>query len=101
MLVSHSLGGFYNTLYASRHPKEVQGIVFIDANLPWFFSEEQLIKMKALKNYRNMVEIVKKGPLPSNIPVIDIVSEQTLFEGTPDADSWKNYHKDFVSVSSL
>ena len=100
MLVSHSLGGFYNTFYASRHLKEVQAIVFIDANHPCFFTEEQLIKMKASQNYRNMVEIVKKNPLPSSIPVIDIVSEQTLFEGTPDAGRWKNCHKDFVSASS-
>jgi hypothetical protein len=100
MLVSHSLGGFYNTLYASRHPKEVQAIVFIDANHPCFFSEEQLVNMKASQTYRNMVETVKKHPLPSNIPVVDIVSEQTLFEGTPDADRWKNCHKDFVSASA-
>jgi len=37
MLVSHSLGGFYNSLYASRHPGNVKAIVFIDANLPCFF----------------------------------------------------------------
>lgn len=99
MLVSHSLGGFYNTLYASRHPTEVQAIVFIDANHPCFFSEEQLVKMKASQNYRNMVEIVKKNPLPLNIPLIDIVSEKTLFEGTPDADRWKDCHRDFASAS--
>jgi alpha/beta hydrolase fold/Tetratricopeptide repeat len=99
MLVSHSLGGFYNTMYASRHPKEVKAIVFIDANHPCFFSEDQLNKMKASQNYRNMVETVRKNPVPSQIPVVDIVSERTLFEGSPDADRWKTCHAEFVSVS--
>lgn len=101
MLVSHSLGGFYNTLYASRYPKNVKAIVFIDANHPCFFSEEQLLNMKASKNFRNMVEVVKRRPLPFDIPVTDIVSEKTLFEGTPDADRWKACHKEFVSASPL
>lgn len=100
MLVSHSAGGFYNTLYASKYTKEVQAIVFIDANLPCFFTEEQLVKMKASKDFLNTIEIIKKNPLPTEIPVIDIVSERTLFEGTPDADRWKNCHKDFVSAST-
>ena len=30
MLVSHSLGGLYNSYYASRHPKEVKAAVLID-----------------------------------------------------------------------
>jgi len=100
MLVSHSLGGFYNSLYASRHPKKVKAIAFIDANLPCFFTPQQFEKMKASQNFRNMVETVKKNPLPYNIPVLDIVSEKTLFEGTPDAERWKACHHDFVIASS-
>lgn len=99
MLVSHSLGGFYNTLYATQYQKEVQAVVFIDVNLPCFFTEEHLLKMGASDNFRNMVNMAQRNPLPVSIPVIDIVSEKTLFEGTPDADRWKNCHKDFVSGS--
>ena len=99
MLVSHSLGGFYNTVYTARNPKKVKAIVFIDANHPSFFSEDQLNKMKASQSYRNMVEMVRQNPLPSQIPVIDIVSEQTLFQGTPDADRWKACHAEFVAAS--
>src|SRR5205085_2729973 len=51
MIVSHSLGGFYTTIYASHHPKDVPAIVFIDANLPCFFSEEQFLKMNASQNF--------------------------------------------------
>jgi hypothetical protein len=100
MLVSHSLGGFYNTIFTSRNPGKVKTITFIDVNLPCFFTTEQFEKMKASPDFRNTVEAVKKHPLPTNIPVIDIVSENTLFEGTPDADRWKSCHHDFVAASS-
>lgn len=43
--------------------------------------------------------MVRQNPAPSKIPVIDIVSEQTLFEGTPDADRWKACHAEFVAAS--
>jgi len=99
MLVSHSLGGFYNSLYASRNAKEVKALVFIDANHPCFFSEDQLNQMNASPNFRNMVEVVRKNQVPSQIPVIDIVSERTLFEGSPDADRWRACHAEFVSAS--
>jgi hypothetical protein len=99
MLVSHSIGGFYSTLYASRNSMKVKAVVFIDANHPCFFSEDQLSKMNASQNFRNMVEIVKKNQMPSQIPVMDIVSERTLFEGTPDAGRWKICHAEFVSAS--
>ncbi len=99
MLVCHSLGGFYATLYASRFPNDVKAAVFIDANLPCFFTEEHLLKMEASKNFRAIIDVINKNPLPVTIPVIDIVSEQTLFEGTPDAERWKKCHQDFASLS--
>jgi len=100
MLVSHSLGGFYNTIYTSRHPNKIKAIAFIDVNLPCFFTEEHFKKMNASQNFRNTVDAVKKNPLPNSIPVIDIVSENTLFEGTPDAERWKACHHDFVAAST-
>jgi alpha/beta hydrolase fold/Tetratricopeptide repeat len=99
MLVSHSLGGFYNSLYASRHPKNVKAMTFIDVNLPCFFTPEQFEKMNAPQPFRNMVETVRKNPFPDNIPIVDIVSEKTLFEGTPNAARWKECHHDFVASS--
>jgi len=99
MLVSHSVGGFYNTIYASRHPQDVPAVVFIDVNLPCFFTEQQFTKMNASQNFRNTVEAVRKNPMPAKIYVTDIVSEKTLFEGTPDADRWKACHSDFAAAS--
>lgn len=98
MLVSHSMGGFYQTLFASQNPKRVKAMVMIDTNLPCFFTEEQLVKMNASANLRHTIDVMKQNPLPLKIPVVDIVSEQTLFEGTPDAQRWKDCHNDFVAA---
>ncbi|MBA4849405.1 tetratricopeptide repeat protein [Emticicia sp. BO119] len=91
------MGGFYQTLFASQNPRRIRAMVMIDANLPCFFTEEQLTKMKASDNFRHTIDVVKQNPLPLKIPVVDIVSEQTLFEGTPDAQRWKDCHNDFVA----
>ena len=44
MLVAHSLGGFYATLYASRHPQHVKAAVLIDANPACFFTDDYLAR---------------------------------------------------------
>jgi hypothetical protein len=99
VLVAHSLGGFYSTLYAARHPEEVQAAVFVDANLACFFTDDQLTAMNASPAFRTSVELLRKTPFPPGIPVTDIVAERTLFEGTPDAERWQACHRDFVAAS--
>jgi pimeloyl-ACP methyl ester carboxylesterase len=44
MLVAHSLGGFYATLYASRNPQHVKAAVLIDANPACFFTDDYLAR---------------------------------------------------------
>jgi pimeloyl-ACP methyl ester carboxylesterase len=119
MLVAHSLGGFYATLYAFRHPKTVKAAVLIDVNTSCFFTdpyvtqEENAVKDRLEKikqenpgvyyiytNLRTTADLMRKTPFPLRIPVIDIVAERTPFEGTPDADRWKTCHQRFVAASS-
>jgi pimeloyl-ACP methyl ester carboxylesterase len=100
MLVSHSLGGFYSTLYAARHSGKIPAIVFIDVNLPDFFTPAQFDAMEASAHFKQMVETVRRNRLTARIPLTDIVSENTLFEGTPDAARWKKVHQDFVSAAA-
>ncbi|NWP05693.1 alpha/beta fold hydrolase, partial [Escherichia coli] len=38
VLVAHSYGGFYSTLYAARHPGRVRYAVLIDANHACWFT---------------------------------------------------------------
>jgi pimeloyl-ACP methyl ester carboxylesterase len=96
MLVSHSFGGFYNTVYANRNQQKVKGIVFIDASMACIFAEDMLDKMGLNPYQLEMVKTMKKLPsLPASIPVIDIISEQNVMRD----NRWKTCHDDFVSES--
>jgi len=43
ILVAHSQGGLYATLYASRHPDKVKAAVLIDATTSCFYEENRLV----------------------------------------------------------
>jgi pimeloyl-ACP methyl ester carboxylesterase len=96
MLVSHSQGGFYSTVFTNRNPERVKGIVFIDASLVSMFTDEMLQKMNLSSSDLEMVKTMKKQPpLPTSIPVIDITSEQNVMRD----NRWKTCHDTFVSES--
>ncbi|KGK29427.1 alpha/beta hydrolase [Cellulophaga sp. E6(2014)] len=116
ILVPHSYGGFYTTLYASRHPNDVKYIVRIDANLVGVYTDDVLQIMNEdeippktpetlgihylVKNYAETVKLLRTIDFPSNIPVIDITSP--INRGYPD-EYWvliNKVHKDFVNAAS-
>ncbi|MDP4270164.1 MAG: alpha/beta fold hydrolase [Bacteroidota bacterium] len=94
MLVSHSLGGFYNTVYAIRNKEKVKGIVFVDASMTCIFADDIIDKM-GLNSYQlELVKTMKQlPPLSPDIPVIDIISEQNVMRD----NRWKTCHDNFVS----
>lgn len=96
LLVGQSLGGFYNRLYAARHPKQVKGIVLLDPRIPSYADMQLarhyfqrldrkeyeadymslywlLARMERTSNY------LRKIPLPPAIPVLDIMAETGPF----------------------
>ena len=94
ILVSHSFGGFYNTVFANRNPQKVKGVVFIDASMACIFADDMLDKMGLNPYQVELVKTMKKLPLlPVSIPVIDIISEQNVMRD----NRWKTCHDDFVS----
>jgi len=96
MLVSHSEGGFYSTVFTNRNLERVKGIVFIDASLVSLFTDEMLEKMNLSPSDLEMVKTMKKQPsLPTSIPIIDITSEQNVMRD----NRWKICHDAFVSES--
>lgn len=116
ILVPHSYGGFYTTLYASRHPDKVKYVVRIDANLVEIYTDDVLKIMEQeeappkspetlgiyylVKNYPETVKVLRKIDFPSNVPVIDMISP--INRGYPD-EYWaliKKAHKDFVNAES-
>ena len=114
ILVPHSYGGFYTTLYASRHPDKIKYVVRIDANLVTSYTDAVLKRMAKeemppksgetlgfyylLKAYPETVEILRKIHFPSNVPVIDIISTN---QGPYTDETWariRKAHKDFVDA---
>lgn len=110
MLVAHSYGALYATLYASRHPTRVKAAVLIDGSTACWFNEAFFSRFVndakrqtnpgayyQSANLAKTVAIVRAAPFPSSIPVIDLVSEHPPFSDTTDIDRWKDCHKQFVA----
>src|SRR6185437_2275051 len=113
-LVAHSLGGFYATFFASRHPDEVRAAVTIDINLACFFTdaflptlrtpeaELQTLQTKdpakyfSAADFEPMVLKMRSVEFPKTIPVIDFVAEQRNFP-PQDFDRWRSCHAKFAS----
>lgn len=106
MLVAHSLGGMYNTYYASRHPTEVKAEVLIECpnvcSLTSHFKMPTTDPNDPIEKYlANMTDTVAKNPMPKSIPLIDIVSVgHTDDDGKLDT-VWLDCHKDFVAQSPM
>jgi alpha/beta hydrolase fold len=119
ILVAHSLGGFYATLYAATHPDRVKAAVLIDANLSCFYTDARTVATQRSNNeqmnsfrlsnpgvyyiYRditNTTTVMKTAPFPSSIPVIDIVSDKTPFSDSVDRLDWKDCHRGFAAEAT-
>ncbi len=114
ILVSHSYGGFYTTLYSVRHPEKVKYVVMIDASLVEYYTDgiitniisdypiektkENLGFYYVMTNFPNAVKIMRKIEFPSEIPVIDIVAEFPWTEY--DWQSWVDSHTNLVNAES-
>jgi len=114
MLVAHSYGALYATLYASKHPQRVKAAVLVDGSTACWFSEgwmkdfvrEQGDKKPPAsgslgsyyqsKNLPETVDIVRAQAFPTSIPVIDLVSDHPPFSSDADISRWKDCHRAFV-----
>jgi pimeloyl-ACP methyl ester carboxylesterase len=117
MLVAHSFGGFYATVFANRHPRRVKAAVLLDANTACFYTDDEVRRVRGMNadlaairarsvasyyqavDFDSIVATVRRSPFPSEIPVIDLVAERTPFEGTPNADRWRDCHRQFAAAA--
>jgi len=117
MLVAHSYGALYATLYASKHPQQVKAAVLVDGSTACWFSEgwmkdfvrEQGDKKPPAsgslgsyyqsKNLPETVDIVRAQAFPTSIPVIDLVSDHPPFSSDADISRWKDCHRAFVRTA--
>jgi pimeloyl-ACP methyl ester carboxylesterase len=114
-VVAHSLGGFYATLFASRHPDQVRAAVLIDINLACFFTdtflptirrpEAEIQKLKTENpakfffavDFEPMVLKMRSVEFPNTMPVLDFVAEQRDFPTSEDFERWRSCHSKFAS----
>jgi pimeloyl-ACP methyl ester carboxylesterase len=120
VLVSHSIAGEIATYLVGQHPEWFVGAVLVDANVPDFFTADEITKMMAI--YEPILASTRAAPpskpgrqllavadsfvetsrefhgvaWPASVPAIVIVSEKTPFEAAADAQWWKDAHAQFA-----
>jgi pimeloyl-ACP methyl ester carboxylesterase len=119
MCVAHSQGGLYAQLLAYRHPNRVKAAVMIDATTACFYDPARLaITQRSIdetnsKNKRahpgayfqgadfsKNIEVARRSPFPTSIPVIDLVSDKPPFGDSTDIVDWKRCHEEFASLAT-
>ena len=122
-LVSHSQAGQIATYLAQDNPTLLSGAVLVDANLPPFFTDEQIARLVAFS--QPQLEAAKEDPdnpqnrqllstaesfvetsaafhqaaWPDAVPATVIVSEKTPLDGSPeDAQRWRDAAALFVAA---
>lgn len=117
MLVACSYGAYCVTLYAARHPKIVKAAVLIDGVHVSFFTNAYVDREMEERrrdsarlwnagpavyyqslNLRNTVELLRRTPFPSRVPVIDLVSETNFGDSVLSA-RWRDVHRQFVEAA--
>lgn len=124
ILVSHSLAGELATYTAIRHPERLRGVVFVDANVPPFFTDELVDQMYAAQKphieamaaepatpaSRQMQQLLPtfvetsrayhQAVFPKSVPAVVIVSEKTPFESGPPAELWRAAQAAFAAEAA-
>ncbi|WP_207508230.1 alpha/beta fold hydrolase [Telluribacter humicola] len=116
LLVGHSLGGFYNRVFAARHPKQVKGIIFLDPRIPSYedrkfarnyfktlsrkdFEPDYVSLYYLLANMESTSEYVGQVPLSSIIPVLNIMAETGPFTEEAENNRFKADQRNMVNAS--
>lgn len=118
ILVSHSYGGLYNLLYASKHPNKIKYMILIDATINSFWTDELLSKhysdplqkrdyKKRMglyyleKNFKKTAKIMRTINYPINFPIINIYARAPVIKGSEHENinrRWNNTHEKFGNI---
>jgi pimeloyl-ACP methyl ester carboxylesterase len=116
VLVGHSLGGFYNRVFAARHPEPVKGVVMLDPRIPshedmsfartYFqtldrkdFEAEYLSLYHLLANMERNSDYVRQLPLPAHIPVLVVMAENGPFTEQKENERFQEAQRNFVKAN--
>jgi len=125
VLAGHSISGEVSHALVSAHPDLVDGAVLIDANLPPFFTPDEVARLveaneaqieelktqPSTRETRQFLAVAQNwGPVhtafhtvtwPAQIPVAVVVSEQTPFDPeSEDAANWRAAAATFASQAA-
>jgi pimeloyl-ACP methyl ester carboxylesterase len=115
--VCHSLGNFYASLYTSRHPKQIKGMIMLDPRVASVYDrahaqeifnaldqaklkQESLILYQVLLMMAQNSDAVRHAGLPANLPVLDIMAERGPFQTDKENDHFKNDQREFLKKFS-
>ena len=113
LLVGHSLGAFYNRVYAARHPTQVKGIILIDPRIPSYADmrsartyfqglnrkdyEAQYMSLYYLLARMELTsDYVRQVALPASIPLLDIMAENGPFSDANENERFKADQRNLV-----
>ncbi|ATL68152.1 alpha/beta hydrolase [Nocardia terpenica] len=125
IFVAHSEAGEIATNFVHDHPGVVAGAVLVDANLPGFFTDDQIARIEAAeqpqiqaleqqpstRQTRQLLAVAADyGPAhrayhqltwPPTVPIDVIVSAKTPFESSEsDAHHWRDAQAAFAAAAS-
>jgi pimeloyl-ACP methyl ester carboxylesterase len=117
ILVAHSQGGLYATLYSYRHRDNVKAVVLIDATTSCFYDPKRLATTQRSidennrrsgksnpgsyyqgADFSNNINYIRNINLPADIPVMDFVAENPPFSDQTEINDWKKCHQQFASA---
>ena len=118
VVVAHSFGGFFATLFAATYPNQVKGAVLVDASHVSYYTdarlqffESQYGHMRAtfkaaepgkywmLENATLDRDDMRKAPFPATIPVVDVLAEKPPTNSAQDLANWQQAHRQFVAAA--
>lgn len=122
VLVAHSYGGYIVSLVADTDPR-IAGLVLVDASIPGDLDDATVERILAtyrpqydtlrqaapdlarrmipmMEAYPATVERMRQISLPTSLPVIDIVAEDTWGDTPEEQEATRRAHAAFVAESS-
>jgi pimeloyl-ACP methyl ester carboxylesterase len=114
ILVGHSFGGLNIRLFASTYPKEVAGVILLDAShenqnkiLPALFSKEvqeayysQFTLEGSLDEVEESLEQVRVSKPLGNIPLIVVTGGYQPFHTTESMAAWMKFQGELANLST-
>jgi len=116
VLVAHSFGGYFATLFAATYPAQVQGVVFVDATQVAFWTDAQVngflteyapvkeqVRRTAPGRYWMYVDMptitqqMRQTRFPPRVPAVLLLAEHSPFATADETRRWRQAQRQFVA----